>query len=77
MITNSTKDQRISQLEAEVERLKSAVHELIVLNDLAVAASSSMEVDQILDIIVDKSIKATKAEQGSIQLLTIQENSIL
>ncbi len=61
MITNSTKDQRISHLEAEVDRLKSSVHELVVLIDLAVAASSSLEIDQVLDIIVDKAIKATKA----------------
>ena len=61
MITNSTKDQRILQLEAEIDRLKSSVHELVVLIDLAVAASSSLEIDQVLDIIVDKAIKATKA----------------
>jgi len=56
--------------QKEIQRLQTAVGELSVLNDLALAASSSMEVDQMLDIIVRKSIKAVKAEQGSILLVT-------
>jgi sigma-B regulation protein RsbU (phosphoserine phosphatase) len=70
-------DQKIARLENEIERLKSAVEELTVLNDLAIAASSSMEVDQVLDIIVEKSIKALKAEQGSILLVTEQQEKPL
>ena len=54
----------------ELERLKSAVNELTVLNDLALAAGSSMEVDSMLDIIVEKARKAVNAEQGSIMLVT-------
>ncbi len=67
--------QNIQQLEQEIQRLKIAVEELSVLNDLAIAASSSMEVRQMLDIIVQKSIKAVKAEQGSISLVTEQEET--
>lgn len=63
-------EEKYLQLEKEIKRLKTAVEELTVLNDLAIAASSSLEVDQMLDIIVQKSIKAVKAEQGSISLLT-------
>ena len=62
------------QLKKEVQRLKIAVEELTVLNDLAIAASSSMEVDQMLDIIIQKSIKAVRAEQGSISLLTEEKD---
>lgn len=69
---DSEENQRISHLEGEIHRLKSAVEELTVLNDLAIAASTSLEVDQMLDIIVQKSIKAVKAEQGSILLVTEQ-----
>jgi len=61
------------QLENEVRRLKTAIAELTVLNELAVAASSTLEVDQMLDLIVKKSIKAVKAEQGSISLVTEQQ----
>ncbi len=73
----NSKEQRIEQLEGEVQRLKSAVEELTVLNDLAVAASLSLEVDQTLDIIVEKSIRAVKAEQGSILLVTEQKDAPL
>lgn len=71
------KNQKIIQLESELHRLKSAVEELTVLNDLAIAAGTSMEVDQMLDIIVEKSIKAVKAEQGSILLVTDQKDTPL
>ncbi|UCE18698.1 MAG: SpoIIE family protein phosphatase [Gemmatimonadota bacterium] len=70
-------DRKIVHLENEIRRLKSAVEELTVLNDLAIAASTSMEVNQMLDIIVEKSIKAVKAEQGSILLVTEQDDAPL
>ncbi|MCI0696751.1 SpoIIE family protein phosphatase [candidate division KSB1 bacterium] len=68
---------KITQLENEIRRLKSAVEELTVLNDLAISASTSLETDQMLDIIVEKSVKAVKAEQGSILLVTQQEDAPL
>jgi sigma-B regulation protein RsbU (phosphoserine phosphatase) len=67
--------QGVQQLEQEVQRLRIAVEELSVLNDLAIAASSSLEVKQMLDIIIQKSIKAVKAEQGSISLVTEHEET--
>lgn len=67
----------IVRLKAELERLKSAVEELTVLNDLAIAASSTLEVDQMLDTIVQKSVKAVRAEQGKIMLVTEQQGSPL
>jgi sigma-B regulation protein RsbU (phosphoserine phosphatase) len=73
----SAEDARVNQLEKEIQRLKSAVEELTVLNDLAISASLSLEVDQMLDIIVEKSIKAVKAEQGSILLVTEQADAPL
>lgn len=69
--TPSTPQQ--STLEKEIKRLKNAVEELTLLNDLAITASSSLEVDAMLDIIVQKSLKAVKAEQGSILLVTEEE----
>lgn len=68
---------KIAQLQSEIDRLKSAMDELTILNDLAVTASTSLEVDQMLDVIVEKSIKALKAEQGSILLTTQQPDSPL
>ncbi len=57
-------------LSPEIERLRSAVNELTILNELALAASSSTDVDRVLDIIVEKARKAVNAEQGSIMLVT-------
>ena len=68
---------KLSRLEKEINSLRSAVEELTVLNEIAIAASSSLETDKILDIIVEKSIKAVKAEQGSILLVTGQEDTPL
>ena len=63
-----------THLESEVQKLKTAIEELTVLNDLAVAASKSIDVDQMLDVILKKSIKVLKAEQGSISLLSEEKN---
>jgi len=64
-------------IEREVLRLKSAVEELTLLNELALAASISLDVNQVLDTIVQKSVKAVRAEQGSIMLVTPQQESPL
>ena len=66
----SRQSQKISELEKKVAELKSAVAELEVLNEIAVSASKAVDVDQILNLIVQKSIKTIDAEQGSILLLT-------
>ena len=65
------------RLQEEVQRLRSAITELTVLNDLAIAASTSSEVDEMLDIIVKKTVKAVKAEQGAIQLVTPDKDTPL
>ena len=65
------------QIQIEIEQLRKAVEELTVLNDLAITASSAMEVNQMLDIVVEKSIKAMDAEQGSILLVTPQAENPL
>jgi sigma-B regulation protein RsbU (phosphoserine phosphatase) len=76
-MNGQSENQKVVHLENEVRRLKSAVEELIVLNDLAVAAGKTLEVQDMLDIIVEKSIKAVKAEQGSILLVTEEKESPL
>ncbi len=55
--------------ERELERLRSAVSELSSLNEIASAINSSMSVDNITSIIVDKCLKHTSASQGAIFLL--------
>ncbi len=65
---------KINELEQEVKRLKEAVEELKVLNEIAVSARKATDVDQMLNIIVQKSILALDAEQGSILLVTKNQN---
>ncbi len=64
-------------VKSELERLKSAVNELTILNDLALTASMSLEVDKVLDTIVEKTRKAVNAEQGSILLVTSKSDAPL
>lgn len=57
------------RLGKENLRLKSAVEELSILNDIATAIASTQSLNQITSLIVKKCVKHLKAEQGSIQLV--------
>ncbi len=63
--------------ENEIQRLKLAIEELSLLNELAIAASSSSDIQETLNIIIQKSIKAVKAEQGSIKLISSHSERML
>jgi sigma-B regulation protein RsbU (phosphoserine phosphatase) len=63
--------------ENEIQRLKLAVEELSLLNELAIAASSSSDIQKTLNIIIQKSIKAVGAEQGNIKLLSGHADRLL
>ncbi|MBK7377952.1 MAG: response regulator [Ignavibacteriales bacterium] len=65
---------RIKELEDELIGFRSAVEELKILNEIAVAAGKASNIDQTLNIIVQKIIKALEAEQGLIYLLTEQKD---
>jgi len=56
-------------LSRENLRLKLAVEELSILNDIATAIASTQSLDQITNLIVKKCVKHLKSEQGSIQLV--------
>lgn len=56
-------------LKKENLRLKSAVEELSILNDIATAVASTQSLAQITKMIVKKCVKYLNAEQGSIQLV--------
>jgi signal transduction histidine kinase/DNA-binding response OmpR family regulator len=62
------------QLKQQLEQYKSAVNELQILNEIAIAAGSSQSTDQTLNTIVHKILRAVNAEQGSIMLLTEDQN---
>jgi sigma-B regulation protein RsbU (phosphoserine phosphatase) len=60
---------KIRQLEAENQRLRRAVEELSVLNEIATAISSTLTLNQIVDLIVQKCVKHLKVEQAAVMLL--------
>lgn len=63
---------RIKRLESENKRLKSAVEELSILNEVASAVSSTSSLDQIVNLIVQKCVKHLKVEQGAVLLFSHQ-----
>jgi sigma-B regulation protein RsbU (phosphoserine phosphatase) len=59
-----------ASLEEENRRLRRAVAELTILNELASAIDSTMTTDEIMNLIVQESIKAIGVEQGAIMMIT-------
>jgi sigma-B regulation protein RsbU (phosphoserine phosphatase) len=58
-----------NNFEEENKRLKRAVEELSILNEIASAISSTMEVEEITKLILSKCIKKIDVEQGTVTLL--------
>ncbi len=56
------------QLEKENIRLRQSLQELSILNEIATAISSTMELNKVTDLMLQKCIKHINAEQGSIML---------
>ncbi len=63
----------IRRLSRENQRLKQAVDELAILNDVATAISSTMPLSHVVGLIVEKCVKHLEVEQGSVSLLTRDE----
>ena len=59
----------IDQLIEENNRLRAAVEELSILNDIATAISSTQSLEKIVELIVHKCVKHLKVEQGAVMLL--------
>lgn len=67
---NDTTDERISR---ENERLRRAVKELSILNEIAVAIGSSMSLEDVVDLIVKKCVKHLHVEQTAVMLLESED----
>ena len=65
--------QENEELKQKLEQFKSAVNELQLLNEIAIASGHSQNIDQTLNTMVQKILRAVNAEQGSIMLLTDDE----
>ncbi len=57
------------KLQEENKRLRTAIEELSVLNEISTAISSTQPLEQIIDLIVRKCVKNIKVEQGAVMLL--------
>ena len=57
------------RLQEENRRLRAAVEELSILNDIATAITSTQSLEQIIELIVKKCVKYLKVEQGAVMLL--------
>jgi len=68
-VTESNKDQNLNPLEKENQRLRVAVEELSILNEIAITISSAHSLDRVVELIVQKCIKHLKVEQGAVMLL--------
>ena len=64
---------QLKRLETENQRLKRAVEELSVLNEVALAVTSASAVDEVINSIVQKCVKHLHVEQGAVLLLDRQQ----
>jgi sigma-B regulation protein RsbU (phosphoserine phosphatase) len=72
-MSTSQESAQILRLEQENQRLRRALEELAVLNEIATAISSTLTLDQIVDLMVQKSVKHLKVEQAAVMLLDEQK----
>lgn len=64
----------LEQLSKENEQLKLAVNELSVLNDIATSISTTQPIETIIDTIVLKCVNYLKTEEGTISLLSEEDD---
>jgi sigma-B regulation protein RsbU (phosphoserine phosphatase) len=62
-------NQQIEQLQAENLQLQRAVQELAIINEIATAINSTMTIEQIVQLMVQKCVKHMNVEQASVMLL--------
>ncbi len=74
MADEVTSTTSVETLQEENKRLKRAVEELSVLNDLARAIGSSFNSQEIMQTIIRRSLRAIGAEQGVITLVDRKED---
>lgn len=66
---------KLNRLEAENQRLRRAVEELSIINEVALAVSSTSSLDQVVDLIVQKCVKHLRVEQGAVLMIESQDES--
>ena len=64
-----------SRIKEENLRLKKALRELSILNEIATAINSTQSLDRIIGLIVQKCIKHLKVEQSAVMLLSKENDT--
>ncbi|HTK83193.1 MAG TPA: GAF domain-containing SpoIIE family protein phosphatase [Bacteroidota bacterium] len=64
--------EQLAQLQEENQRLRKAVEELSILNELARVISSTMNLDSVIENVVKRSVRAVHGQQGMITLVDEQ-----
>lgn len=72
MITSDGSSTQVHKLEEENERLKRAVDELSILNELATAIGALNSSEEVIRKIIGRSLRAVNAEQGVITVVDEQ-----
>jgi sigma-B regulation protein RsbU (phosphoserine phosphatase) len=62
----------LSQVQEENQRLRKAVEELSILNELSRVISSTMSLDNVIENVVKRSVRAVHGQQGMITLVDEQ-----
>ncbi len=68
-MTQDEKNGEIKRLQSENLRQRRALEELAILNEIATAINSTLSLERIMDLIVQKCLKFFQVEQGAILLL--------
>ena len=63
-MTPPESDAQLTRLEEENRRLRRAVDELSIINEVASAVTSTWSLDEIVNSIVQKCVKHLNVEQG-------------
>jgi sigma-B regulation protein RsbU (phosphoserine phosphatase) len=69
---NESPEAKLRTIQEENQRLRRAVDELTILNDLARGIGASLNSQDIMDTIIRRSLRAVQAEQGVITLVDKQ-----
>lgn len=77
MIQQGETEHALRSLQDENQRLRRAVEELSILNDLARAIGASLNTQEIIQTIVRRSLRALNAEQGVITLVEEQSENMM
>jgi sigma-B regulation protein RsbU (phosphoserine phosphatase) len=68
-------DRNSEDIRQENKRLRLAVGELTILNDIATAIGSTLSLDRVMELVVRKCIKHFHTEQGAVMLIDPHDNS--